>query len=123
MDRRGQELLDTQMKRFQPPSRRDGLMILAIIGVFLAGMTAGGFLFAAYRGQPTVQTASSDDGKTALAFFLFQRHSERRALIGFVAAADNQSPCFWALFRQVFLISAQWTSEQYCSQGCASYCA
>ena len=62
--------LDTQMKRFQPPSRRDGLMILAIVGVFLAGMTAGGFLFAAYRGQPTVQTASSDDGKTALAFFL-----------------------------------------------------
>jgi hypothetical protein len=57
-------------KRFQPPSRRDGLMILAIVGVFLAGMTAGGFLFAAYRGQPTVQTASSDDGKTALAFFL-----------------------------------------------------
>ncbi len=65
-----QEHLDTQMKRFQPPSRRDGLMILAIVGVFLAGMTAGGFLFAAYRGQPTVQTASSDDGKTALAFFL-----------------------------------------------------
>ena len=65
-----QEPLDTQMKRFQPPSRRDGLMILAIVGVFLAGMTAGGFLFAAYRGQPTVQTASSDDGKTALAFFL-----------------------------------------------------
>jgi hypothetical protein len=26
-----------------------------------------------------------------------------------------------ALFRQVFLI-LQWTSEQYCSQGCASYC-
>ena len=70
IDRRDQELLDTQMKRFQPPSRRDGLMILAIVGVFLAGMTAGGFLFAAYRGQPTVQTASSDDGKTALAFFL-----------------------------------------------------
>jgi hypothetical protein len=62
--------LDTQIKRFQPPSRGNGLMILAIVGVFLAGMTAGGFLFAAYRGQPTVQTASSDDGKTALAFFL-----------------------------------------------------
>ena len=27
---------------------RRGLMILAIVGVFLAGMTAGGFLFAAY---------------------------------------------------------------------------
>jgi hypothetical protein len=67
---RDQEHLDTQMKRFQPFSRRDGLMILAIVGVFLAGMIAGGFLFAAYRGQPTVQTASSDDGKTALAFFL-----------------------------------------------------
>ena len=69
-DQKWTAALDTQMKRFQPPSRRDGLMILAIVGVFLAGMTAGGFLFAAYRGQPTVQTASSDDGKTALAFFL-----------------------------------------------------
>jgi hypothetical protein len=37
MDRRDQELLDTQIKRFQPPSRRDGLTILAIVGVFLAG--------------------------------------------------------------------------------------
>ena len=91
MDRRDQELLDTQIKRFQPPSRRDGPMILAIVGVFLAGMTAGGFLFAAYRGQPTVQTASGDED--GISVFL-ERHSERRALIGFVAAADNQSPCF-----------------------------
>ena len=44
MDRGDRKLLDTQMKRYQPPSRRDGLMILAIVGVFLAGMTAGGFL-------------------------------------------------------------------------------
>jgi hypothetical protein len=40
MDRRDRELLDT-LKRYQPPSRRDGPMILAIVGVFLAGMTGG----------------------------------------------------------------------------------
>ena len=43
-------------------------MMLAIVGVFLAGMTAGGFLFG-YESQPPMQTASSN-GKTALAFFL-----------------------------------------------------
>ena len=87
-----QEPWDTQMKRFQPPSHRDGLMILAIVGVFLAGMTARGFLFAAYRGPPTVSTARRR-WKDGISVFL-ERHSERRALIGFVAAADNRSPCF-----------------------------
>jgi len=68
MDKRDQELLDKQLARFQPPPRRDGLMVLAIVGVFLAGMTAGSFLFA-YRSPPAIQTASSD-GTMALAFFL-----------------------------------------------------
>jgi hypothetical protein len=40
MDRRDQELLDKQLKRFQPPPRRDGRMVLAVVGVLLAGMTA-----------------------------------------------------------------------------------
>ena len=48
MDRRDKELLDKQLARFQPPPRRDGLMVLAVVGVFLAGVTAGSFLFA-YR--------------------------------------------------------------------------
>ena len=68
MNMRHQELLDKQPKRLQPPRRRDGLMALAVIGVFLAGMTAGSFLFT-YGGQPAVQSASSD-GTMALAFFL-----------------------------------------------------
>jgi hypothetical protein len=66
MNRRDQELLARQMKRFQPPPPRGSVIILVMVGVFLAGMTVGSLLF---RSQPTVQTASSD-GKTALAFFL-----------------------------------------------------
>ena len=66
MDSRDRELLDKQLRRLRLPPRRDGVMILAIVGVFLAGMTAGGLLFANRSGP---QTASSD-GKTALAFFL-----------------------------------------------------
>ena len=68
MDRRDQELLNKQLKRFQPAPRRDGLMMLAVIGVFLAGMTVGGSLFA-HRRPPAIQTDSSD-GTIALAFFL-----------------------------------------------------
>ena len=68
MDRRDQELLDKQLARFQPPPRRDGLMVLAVVGVFLAGVTADSFLFA-YRSPHAIQVASSD-GTMALAFFL-----------------------------------------------------
>jgi hypothetical protein len=60
--------MDRQLKRLQLSPRRDGLMMLALVGVFLAGMTAGGFLFG-YEIQPPMQTASTN-GKTALAFFL-----------------------------------------------------
>ena len=68
MDRAGQELLDKQFQRFLPPPRRDGLMVLAVVGVFLAGLTVGGSLFA-YRTSPEIQTASSN-GTMALAFFV-----------------------------------------------------
>ena len=68
MNRRDRELLDNQMKQFQPSPRRDGVMMLIMIGVFVAGMTAGSFLISAGSRQ-AVQT-TSDDGKTALAFFL-----------------------------------------------------
>ena len=59
MDRRDWELLDRQMSRLQPTPR--GLNALAFVALFLAGMTAGAFLFAG-AGQPVQQ-------KTALAFF------------------------------------------------------
>ena len=43
-------------------------MVLAVIGVFLAGLTVGGSLFA-YRTSPAIQAASSN-GTMALAFFV-----------------------------------------------------
>ena len=45
MDSRDQELLNEQLQRLQLPPCRDGLMILTIVGVFLAGMTTGGLVF------------------------------------------------------------------------------
>jgi hypothetical protein len=67
MNRRDQELLNRQMRRFQPPLRRDGLIVVALVAAFLAGMTAGGvFSF----GSHSTAQSPPDDGKTALAFFL-----------------------------------------------------
>ena len=63
MDSRDRELLDKQLRRLRLPPRRDGVMILAIVGVFLAGMTAGGLLFANRSGP---QTASSDGNRVSL---------------------------------------------------------
>jgi hypothetical protein len=68
MNRRDRILLGQQMKHFQPSPRRDGVMVLILVGVFVAGLTAGSFLVTAGSRQ-AVQT-TSDDGKTALAFFL-----------------------------------------------------
>jgi hypothetical protein len=67
MNHRDWELLDRQMRRFQPPSRREGVIIAVLVGAFLAGMTAGTvFSFGSHSSAQT----PSDDGKTALAFFL-----------------------------------------------------
>ena len=68
MNRHDRELLDRQMSRFQLPPRRDGALILAMVGVFIAGLTAGGLLFT-FVNTPSTPTAS-DDGRTALAFLL-----------------------------------------------------
>jgi hypothetical protein len=51
MNQRDQELLDKQMRRFGPAPRNDGTMTLALVAVFLAGMTVGTFAFA-YKGGP-----------------------------------------------------------------------
>ncbi len=45
MDQRDQDPLDKQTRRFLPPPRRDGIMILATLTVFFGGMAFGGFLF------------------------------------------------------------------------------
>jgi hypothetical protein len=68
MNRRDRELLDRQMSRIQIPPRRDGVLILAMVGVFIAGLTSGGLLFTFVKTPST--TTASDDGTTALAFLL-----------------------------------------------------
>ena len=68
MNRLDRELLDRQMSRIQSQPRRDGVLILGMVGVFIAGLAAGGLLFT-FGSNPSAPTASSD-GKTALAFFL-----------------------------------------------------
>ena len=68
MNGRNRELLDRQMSRIQSQPRRDGALILGMVGVFMAGLTAGSLLFT-FGSNPSTPTAS-DDGRTALAFFL-----------------------------------------------------
>ena len=62
LNRRDKELLDKQLRRFSPATRSDGTLILAMVAVFLAGMTVGGFAFA-YKVDPTRMAATA----TALA--------------------------------------------------------
>jgi hypothetical protein len=66
MDRRDWELLDKQMRRLQPAPRRDSVMALMLVGVFLAGITSGAYLAA--PGNQAPMQAASGDGDTALAF-------------------------------------------------------
>jgi hypothetical protein len=58
MDQRGQELLDKQLRGFNPPPRNDRIIMLVVLAVFFAGMTLGGFL-TAYKSEP-MQIASND---------------------------------------------------------------
>ena len=74
MNRRDRELLDRQMRRFQPSPHPVGLMMLILAGAFLVGMIAGSTIFTS---QQPAQTASTD-GKTALAFLLSGTRSEPR---------------------------------------------
>jgi hypothetical protein len=75
MNRRDQELLARQMRRFQPSARRDGgVIVLVLAAAFVAGMTVGGIV--SLGGQRAQQP--SDDGRTALAFFLSGSQKEAR---------------------------------------------
>jgi uncharacterized membrane protein len=58
MNRRDQELLDKQLSSLHLTPRHDGVMMLAILTVFLVGMTAGGFLYA-FTERP-MQLAAND---------------------------------------------------------------
>jgi hypothetical protein len=57
MDRRDQELLDTQMRRLMPP-RHEGVIALMLAAMFLVGMTLGSVL-SAHQSEP-IQIASMD---------------------------------------------------------------
>jgi hypothetical protein len=58
MDQRDQELLDKQLHGLHPQPRHDGVMMLAIVAVFLAGMAAGAYL-SAYQDEP-MRVASNE---------------------------------------------------------------
>jgi len=45
MDRRDQEFLSKQLRHLPPSPRSEGTMILAIVAVFLAGITVGALMF------------------------------------------------------------------------------
>lgn len=44
MDSQDQELLDKQLRNLHVPPRRDGLVIAAIVAVFIGGIIIGGTL-------------------------------------------------------------------------------
>ena len=46
MDQRDWELLDKQLRGSDPSPRNDGVAVLSVVAVFLAGTTLGGILFA-----------------------------------------------------------------------------
>jgi hypothetical protein len=46
MNKRDQEFLDKQLRRTVPPAPNRGVLTLMLVAVFLAGMTAGGYLYA-----------------------------------------------------------------------------
>jgi hypothetical protein len=60
MNRRDKELLDKQLHAIYVPPRNDGVLMLAVLAVFFAGIALGGFLYA-YTSEPgpgPVQVAS-----------------------------------------------------------------
>jgi hypothetical protein len=58
MNRRDQELLDKQLHGVTVAPRHEGVIMLAILAIFFAGIALGGFLYA-YTSKP-VQLAAND---------------------------------------------------------------
>jgi len=58
MNQYDQELLDKQLRGLNASPRNDGVMVVAILAMFLAGMTLGGFLSA--RNSERMQIAWND---------------------------------------------------------------
>ena len=57
VDQRDQELLDKQLRRIAPAPRNNGVMVLAILAVFLAGMALGS---AVEQKAEAIRIASND---------------------------------------------------------------
>lgn len=51
MNQRDQDLLDKQLHAVYVPPRNEGVLILAVLAVFFAGVALGGFVFA-YSNEP-----------------------------------------------------------------------
>jgi len=59
MNQRDEELLDKQLHGLTMTPRHDGTMILAVLGIFFAGIALGGFLYA-FTDEPPVRIAAND---------------------------------------------------------------
>jgi len=65
MDQRDQKHLDKQLRGLNPSPRNDGVMVLAVLAVFFAGLTLGGFL-SVYKSEP--MHIASNDATPAISF-------------------------------------------------------
>jgi len=65
MDQHDRELLDKQLHGLTPGRRSDGVLLMAILGVFFGGMALGGFLFG-YESGPT--RIAANNAPPALSF-------------------------------------------------------
>jgi hypothetical protein len=59
MDKHDRELLDKQVGRLTPARRGQGVLMVAIAGMFLVGIIVGGLMLARNT-EPRVQVASSE---------------------------------------------------------------
>lgn len=59
MNRHDRELLDKQLHAIYVAPRRDGVMIMAILTMFFAGMALGGFFFGATPARGPIRLASN----------------------------------------------------------------
>jgi hypothetical protein len=65
MNRRDRELLDKQLRSIYVAPRSGGVLMLAVLGVFFAGITVGGFLYA-YTSEPTQFAANEATPATSM---------------------------------------------------------
>jgi hypothetical protein len=68
MNRGDRQLLERQLQHLQLTRPRNGWISVALVGVFLCGLTVGGLLFAPINQAP--DRAASREVRTALALFL-----------------------------------------------------